>query len=207
MVSNIPRVTVQRLPVYLRCLESLAPDQKQISSEQLAGLAGVLAAKIRKDLSYLRLQGVRGVGYDVDHLKREIRMVLGLTREWAVVIVGIGNLGRALANYAGLGERRFQIVGLFDRDPKKAGTRVAGLTVEPVESLASAIAARGATIGIITTPAHAAQEVLDDLVEAGIRSVLNFAPTVLKAPDGVEVRRVDLSMELQVLTFYQVRTG
>ncbi|WKZ82089.1 MAG: redox-sensing transcriptional repressor Rex [Acidimicrobiia bacterium] len=206
-MSNIPRVTVQRLPVYLRCLESLAPDQKQISSEQLAGLAGVLAAKIRKDLSYLRLQGVRGVGYDVDHLKREIRMVLGLTREWAVVIVGIGNLGRALANYAGLGERRFQIVGLFDRDPKKAGTRVAGLTVEPVESLASAIAARGATIGIITTPAHAAQEVLDDLVEAGIRSVLNFAPTVLKAPDGVEVRRVDLSMELQVLTFYQVRTG
>lgn len=207
MVNKVPRVTVQRLPVYLRCLESLGPDQKQVSSEHLAGLAGVLAAKIRKDLSYLRLQGVRGVGYDVDHLRREIRMALGLTREWAVVIVGIGNLGRALANYAGLGERRFQIVGLFDRDPKKAGTRVAGLTVEPMEMLASAIAARGATIGIITTPAHAAQEVLDDLVAAGIRSVLNFAPTVLKAPDGVEVRRVDLSMELQVLTFYQVRAG
>ncbi len=172
----------------------------------MAELAGVLGAKIRKDLSYLGTHGTRGVGYDVEHLKHQIRLELGLTRDWAVVIVGIGNLGRALANYGGFGERRFQVVGLFDVDPDKVGTPVDGHMVEPMTVLASAVAERNASIGIIATPAHAAQEVADALAAAGVRSILNFAPAVLKAPAGVEVRRVDLSTELQVLTFYLARS-
>ncbi|MEK7251957.1 MAG: redox-sensing transcriptional repressor Rex [Actinomycetota bacterium] len=201
----VPPVTVQRLPVYLRCLEGLPTGQHRVSSDELADAAGVLGAKIRKDLSYLGTHGTRGVGYDVEHLKHEIRMELGLTRDWAVVIVGIGNLGRALANYGGFGERRFQVVGLFDNDPVKVGTLVDGLVVEPMNELVPAVIARKASIGIITTPAPAAQEVADALAAAGLRSILNFAPTVIKAPDGVEVRRVDLSTELQVLTFYLAR--
>jgi redox-sensing transcriptional repressor len=167
----------------------------------------VLGAKIRKDLSYLGTHGTRGVGYDVEHLKHEIRIELGLTRDWAVVIVGIGNLGRALANYGGFGERRFRVVGIFDSDPLKVGRRVDGLTVEPMELLARAVTERNASIGIVATPAHAAQEVADALAAAGVRSILNFAPVVIKPAAGVEVRRVDLSTELQVLTFYLARSG
>jgi len=203
----VPRVTVQRLPVYLRCLESFPAGRQRVSSDELAEMAGVLGAKIRKDLSYLGTHGTRGVGYDIEHLKHEIRMELGLTRDWAVVIVGIGNLGRALANYGGFGERRFRVVGLFDNDPVKVGTRVDGLTVESLEALGSAVAARKVSIGIITTPAQAAQEVTDEMAAAGLRSILNFAPTVIRAPEGVEVRRVDLATELQVLTFYLAKSG
>ncbi len=203
----VPRVTVQRLPVYLRCLESLPAGQQRVSSDELAELAGVLGAKIRKDLSYLGTHGTRGVGYEVEHLKHEIRLELGLTRDWAVVIVGIGNLGRALANYGGFGERRFQVVGLFDIDPLKVGVKIDGLTVEAMDRLAGAVVERKASIGIIATPAHAAQAVADVLAAAGVRSILNFAPTVVKPPEGVDVRRVDLATELQVLTFYLARSG
>jgi len=198
---------VQRLPVYLRCLESLPPGQGGVSSDQLAALAGVNSAKVRKDLSYLGSYGVRGVGYDVEHLKLQIGLELGLERDWSVVIVGIGNLGRALANYAGFGDRRFRIVGLFDNDPDKEGLSVDSLVIEPMDRLAAAIADRRASIGIITTPAPAAQEVADLLAMAGVRSILNFAPAVIRIPDGVDVRRVDLSTELQVLSFYLHRTA
>jgi redox-sensing transcriptional repressor len=203
----VPRVTVQRLPVYLRCLESLPAGQQRVSSDELAEVAGVLGAKIRKDLSYLGTHGTRGVGYDIEHLKHEIRLELGLTRDWSVVIIGIGNLGRALANYGGFGERRFRVVGLFDIDPLKVGTRIDGLLIEPLDALAGAVAARDALIGIIATPAHAAQAVADALAAAGVRSILNFAPVVVKPPEGVDVRRVDLATELQVLTFYLARSG
>lgn len=203
----IPKVTVQRLPVYLRCLEGLPAGTTRISSEELGEIAGVLSAKIRKDLSYLGSHGTRGVGYDVEHLKHEIRLELGLTRDWAVVIVGLGNLGRALANYEGFAERRFQVVGLFDSDPAKHGRKIGSHAVRPMTDLAPVVAERKASIGVITTPAHAAQEVADTLGAAGVRSILNFAPTVLKAPEGVDIRRVDLSTELQVLTFYAHRAG
>jgi redox-sensing transcriptional repressor len=119
-----------------------------------------------------------------------------------VVIVGIGNLGRALANYGGFGERRFQVVGLFDSDPAKVGTRVDSMVVESMDALAAAVADRGASIGIITTPASGAQEVADAMAASGIRSILNFAPTVIRAAEDIEVRRVDLSTELQVLAYY-----
>lgn len=202
MKRPVPTVTVQRLPVYLQCLESLSAGQSNVSSDELATLAGVNPAKVRKDLSYLGTFGVRGVGYDVEQLRFQIRVELGLESDWPVVIVGVGNLGRALANYAGFGERGFHVVGLFDADPTKVGTSVDGLVVEPLEDLHDAVRDRGATIGIITTPAEAAQDVAEALAVAGVDSILNFAPTVLKPPSGVEVRRVDLSTELQVLSFY-----
>lgn len=201
MKRPVPKVTVQRLPLYLRCLEGLG-DQSRVSSEELADLANVNPAKVRKDLSYLGSFGVRGVGYDVDHLRFQIRTELGLERDWHVVIVGVGNLGRALANYAGFGERGFRVVGLFDAAERKVGTRVGGVEVEPLTSLVRAARDRSATIGVITVPAAAAQEVADALMDAGVTSILNFAPTVIKPREGVEVRRVDLSTELQVLSFY-----
>ncbi|MEE8498801.1 MAG: redox-sensing transcriptional repressor Rex [Acidimicrobiia bacterium] len=202
MNAPVPKVTVQRLPVYLRCLESLSAGQEHVSSDQLAEMAGVNPAKVRKDLSYLGSFGVRGVGYDIEHLRFQIRIELGLEEDWPVVIVGIGNLGRALANYAGFGERGFNIVGLFDDDPAKVGKKVDGLVIEPLKNLQRSIRSKKASIGLVTTPAAAAQETAEALAAAGIRSILNFAPTVIAAPDGVDIRRVDLSTELQVLSFY-----
>lgn len=199
---SVPTVTVQRLPVYLQCLESLPPTRPRISSEDLAAMAGVNPAKVRKDLSFLGTFGVRGVGYEVEHLRFQIRLELGLEEKWPVVIVGIGNLGRALANYAGFDERGFLVVGLFDADPIKIGSEVDGNVVRPLADLDRCVRESDAAIGIITTPAGSAQEVAERLANAGIRSILNFAPTVIKAPAGIDVRRVDLSTELQVLSFY-----
>ena len=202
MNSNVPGVTVQRLPIYLSCLERLPADQERVSSDELAVLAGVTPAKVRKDLSYLGSFGVRGVGYEIDHLRFQIRIELGLEEEWPVVIVGAGHLGKALARYDGFVDHGFDVVGLFDIDPAKIGSKLDGLVVEPLSDLKRSIRARGATIGIVTTPAAAAQETAEVLGAAGIRSILNFAPVVIKPPEGVDVRRVDLSTELQVLSFY-----
>jgi len=205
--EKVPKVTVQRLPVYLRCLESLSPGQEYVSSDELADLAGVNSAKVRKDLSYLGTFGVRGVGYDVEHLRFQVRVELGLEQDWPVVIVGAGNLGQALANYGGFGDRGFNVVGLFDSDLSKVGSKAGGIVVESLDDLARSARSSGALIGIVTTPAAAAQETADALAAAGIRSILNFAPTVIKPPEGVDVRRVDLSTELQVLSFYLHRKG
>jgi len=205
---RIPEATVARLPVYYRALLEAA-DQKvaTISSERLAELAGVNAAKVRKDLSYLGSYGTRGVGYDVEYLLHEISRELGLTRDWPVAIVGIGNLGRALANYRGFGARGFRIVALFDADLDLVGKEVGDLTIEPITALAHVVDDRKITIGMIATPAPVAQEVADRLVEAGVRSILNFAPAVLTVPAGVSMRKVDLAIELQILSFYQLRRG
>jgi redox-sensing transcriptional repressor len=174
-----------------------------VSSEQLAELAGVNAAKVRKDLSYLGSYGTRGVGYDVAELVDEIAHELGLTQDWPVAIVGLGNLGRALANYRGFGARGFRIVALVDADPAKVGDLVADLAIESIDALGSIVAERQVAIGVIATPAAVAQEVTDRLVESGVRSILNFAPAVVTVPDGVSLRKVDLATELQILSFYQ----
>lgn len=191
-----------RLSLYLRCLEGLPSGVDRISSEDLAEVAGVSPAKLRKDLSYLGSYGVRGVGYRTEHLRYQIRRELGLTKEWPLVIVGMGNLGRALARYNGFRERGFRLVGTFDADPAKVGDRVNGLVVEPPEALASAVWERGVRIGVIATPPEEAQAVADQLAAAGVTSILNFAATVLRVPEHVHVRRVDFSAELQVLAFY-----
>lgn len=204
-VKGIPPATVQRLPIYLRCLTEYG--ETTISSERLAELARVNSAKVRKDLSFLGSYGTRGVGYDVDHLMHQVSRELGLTEDWAVCIVGMGNLGSALAQYGGFGQRGFDVLGLFDSDSTKVGKKVGGLVIEPLGKFAGAVKSRRLSIGVITTPASAAQEVANRMVEAGITSILNFAPVVLSVPDSVDVRRVDLSTELQICSFYLSRSS
>jgi redox-sensing transcriptional repressor len=176
-----------------------------VSSEELASAAGVNSAKLRKDFSYLGSYGTRGVGYDVEYLVYQISRELGLTQDWPVVIVGIGNLGAALANYGGFASRGFRVAALIDADPAMTGRQVAGMAVQHVDDLEAIIVASGVSIGVITTPGGAAQQVCDRLVAAGITSILNFAPTVLSVPDGVDVRKVDLSIELQILAYHEQR--
>ena len=204
----IPEATVARLPIYLRSLLDLAETRGQltVSSEELADLAGVNAAKVRKDLSYLGSYGTRGVGYDVEYLLYQITRELGLTQDWPAAIVGIGNLGRALASYKGFSERGFRISALFDVDDDVVGTKVGGLTVRHLDELKDAVAHEGICIGIIATPPIAAQEVAEHFVDAGVKSILNFAPSVVNVSPDVNVRKVDLSIELQILSFYQQRT-
>lgn len=168
----------------------------------MASLAGVNAAQVRKDLSYLGSHGTRGVGYAIEDLRDQLRRALGLTSEYAVMIVGAGNLGTALSNYGGFGTWGFEVVAIVDADPNKIGTPLAGLLVERIDDLESIVAERGVQIAIIATPSRVAQEVASRLTEAGVRSILNFAPAVLDVPPGVHVQRVDLSTELQILTYH-----
>ena len=199
---TIPEATVARLAVYLRVLSALADGGRStVSSGELAAAAGVNPAGLRKDLSHLGPCGVRGVGYEVSTLRDRISAVLGVERSRACVLVGIGNLGSALADYAGFGSRGFEFVGLFDAAPSRIGQRIGGLTVRPIDDMEEVVTATQASIGVITTPAEVAQSVCDRLAAAGVRSILNFAPVPLVAPPGVDVRKVDLSVELQVLAF------
>ena len=205
---RIPEATVARLPVYFRSLVEVAESHvRTVSSERLAELAGVNAAKVRKDLSYLGSYGTRGVGYDVEFLLFQMSRELGLTQDWPVMIVGIGNLGHALANYRGFDERGFPVAALVDADPAKVGERVGDLVVRHMDDVDGIVAELGIGIGLIATPAAGAQEVADRLVQAGVRSILNFAPSVVAVPDDVSLRKVDLAVELQILSFYAQRRG
>jgi redox-sensing transcriptional repressor len=205
---HIPDATVARLPIYLRCL---AIEAKRgiatVSSERLAELAGVNAAKVRKDLSHLGSYGTRGVGYDVEFLVFQVRRELGLTQDWRVAIAGAGNLGQALAGFAGFRARGFCLEAMFDSDPQKIGLVIEGVEVLPVGDLSAVTAEREVAIGIICTPPEVAQDVADSFIDAGVRSLLSFAPTVLGVPPGVAVRMVDLSMELQILSFHSQRAN
>jgi redox-sensing transcriptional repressor len=203
---GIPEATVARLPVYLRAMTGLAEQgTATVSSEGLAAATGVNSATLRKDLSYLGSYGTRGVGYDVQYLVYQVSRELGLTQDWPVVIVGVGNLGHALANYGGFASRGFRICALLDADPARTGRQISGVTVRHVDELEDAVRACGPCIGVIATTTSAAQEVCDRLIGAGVRSILNFAPIVLAVPDGVDVRKVDLSIELQILAFHEQR--
>lgn len=203
---HIPEATVARLPVYVRTLLGLADDKiATISSERLAELAGVNAAQVRKDLSYLGSYGTRGVGYDVEYLLFQMSRELGLTHDWPVIIAGVGNLGRALANYGGFGDRGFPVAALVDADPKKVGKSIGGIEVRHIDDLPDIVGEHQAAIGIIATPAAAAQDVADRMVAAGVSSILNFAPAIVTVPDGMSLRKVDLAVELQILSFYQQR--
>lgn len=201
--AHVPEATVARLPVYLRALLGLADAKVEtVSSEALAMAAGVNSAKVRKDLSQLGSFGTRGVGYDVANLLAEISRELGLTRPRAVAIVGIGNLGHALAGYGGFAPRGVQVEALLDAEPSRIGETVNGLVVSCVDDLEQVVAEREISIAVIATPGPAAQAICDRLVAAGVRSILNFAPVTLSVPPGVDVRKVDLSVELQILSFH-----
>ena len=203
---DLPEATVARLPEYLRALHHLAEDgHETISSEALSAAAGVNSAKLRKDLSHLGSYGTRGVGYEIAVLVGQIESVLGLTHRRAVALVGVGNLGHALAGYAGFASRGFRIAALLDADPARVGEKINGLVVHHIDDLDSVVADHYINIAVIATPSHAAQHVADRLVAAGVTSILNFAPCVLAVPDGVDVRKVDLAVELQILSFHEHR--
>jgi redox-sensing transcriptional repressor len=204
--KRIPEATVVRLPVYQRILAELARNSvSTVSSEQLASLARVNAAKVRKDLSLLGSFGTRGSGYDPAFLIAQIDRALGVDENWAVAVVGIGNLGRALTNSAGFASRGFQVSALFDVDPAVLGEEIRGIRVRHMDEISSLRPAERPAIGVITTPGWAAQQVADLLVKVGVTSLLNFAPRVLTVPSHVHLRYVDLSIELQVLGFYRAR--
>lgn len=203
---RIPEATVSRLPIYLQILtDQTDAGVANISSEGLAELAGVNAAKVRKDLSYLGSYGTRGVGYEVAYLVYQIRRELGLDHDWPVVIVGAGNLGQALAGYGGFNDRGFPVAGIVDIDVDKIDTVVGGTRVRPLDELAQIVAARNVSIGVIATPPASAQDAADRLVRVGVTSILNFAPVVLSVPVGITVRKVDLSVELQILSYHEQR--
>ena len=209
---GVPEATVARLPIYHRVLTHLAScGISTVSSEELAVASGVTSAKLRKDLSHLGSYGTRGVGYDTDYLVFQIARELGLAQDWRVVIVGVGNLGHALANYGGFASRGFRVVGLIDSDPERVGEKIpAGrdgqtLEVSSLVDLESVVRSGEASIGVIATPADAAQSVCDRLVAAGVTSILNFAPAVLATAPGVALREVDLATELQILAFHEQR--
>ncbi|WP_116999073.1 redox-sensing transcriptional repressor Rex [Desertimonas flava] len=203
---RIPEATVARLPEYLRLLtETLDAGISNVSSDELADMAGVNAAKVRKDLSYLGTYGVRGVGYEVEYLIYQVRRELGLDHDWPVVIVGAGNLGQALAGYGGFRSRGYPVAGIVDIDPAKVGTMLGDIEVRSVDELGDIVASGAVSIGVVATSAISAQDAADKLVAAGVTSILNFAPVLLNVPPTVTVRKVDLAVELQILSYYEQR--
>lgn len=201
-MRGLSRATVARLPRYLRLLDDTEGDRSTVSSDELAGAAGVNAANVRRDLSALGFQGTRGVGYAVAPLRDRIRRELGIDSRRRVAIVGAGNLGTALARYTGLGKRGFDVAAIYDVDPRRIGESVGDLTVDDLDRLAEDCAAGRFEMAILAVPASAAQQVTDLVAGAGVSSILNFAPVRVNAPESVAVRQVDLSMELQILSYY-----
>lgn len=202
----MPDATVARLATYLRVLGGLGERAiSTVSSHELATAAGVNSAKLRKDLSFLGSYGTRGVGYDVTTLTDEIARTLGLTVHRYVALIGIGNLGQALAGYAGFATRGFRIAALVDADPARIGTMIQGLAVQDIADIDRIVAERQIAIAVLATPAYVAQEVCDRVVAAGVTSILNFAPVVLSVPAYVDLRKVDLAAELQILSFHENR--
>ncbi len=199
---KIPEATVMRLSLYSLFLEQAEQEGKvTVSSGEIAEGAGVSPAMVRKDLAYFGEFGTRGIGYNAGDLNRQIRRILGLNREWPVILVGAGKLGSALALYEGFVRRGFHIVGVFDNDPERFGKKLGQVVVQPVSQMEEVIRKRGVEMAIIAVPADAAQEVAERLVDAGVKAILNFSPRVLNVPKEVVVRHVDFSVHLGVLTF------
>jgi redox-sensing transcriptional repressor len=201
-MSGLPKATVVRLPRYLRLLEDLAPSRDTVSSDDLALAAGANAANVRRDLSHLDFHGVRGLGYSVRELRDRIRTELGIDNRRRVIIIGAGNLGRALANYGGLAKRGFDVAGVYDNAPKRIGVTIGGVEVRDIRGLETDWESGEFDMAILAVPANAAQQVTDRLVKAGVRLILNFAPVRVRVPDDIQVRQVDLSTELQILSYY-----
>ena len=201
-------MTIRRLSIYARCLLQLEEDGvKSVSSQELAERFNLNSAQVRKDLAYFGEFGVRGIGYYVVGLKAELQRILGLDREWAVVLVGFGNLGSALFHYKGFTRQGFKVVAIVDENPAKVGREVERVPVIASRDMAREVKARGIQIAILAVPVEAAQAVTDELVAAGIRAVLNFAPTRLRVPREVRLKNVDLSIELETLSFYLAKSA
>ena len=199
--DRLSRAAAHRLSLYLRALAAWPPDSGKISSSRIAQACGVTDAQVRRDLASLGNLGQRGIGYEASDLIAAIRPALGIDRTWRAVLVGVGNLARALLRYRGFRAQGFDIVGLFDNDSSKLGTAVEGLIVLPHAQLGERTPELAAELGVLTVPAEAAQSVADVLVEAGVRGILNFAPVLLKLPTRVKLVTVDLSIQLEQLAF------
>lgn len=201
-IYKIPEATVMRLSVYSRFLYQLIDEGiETVSSGEIAIGVGVSSAQVRKDLAYFGEFGTRGVGYKVKELYENLIQILGLDKRWNAIIIGAGKLGSALALYKGFSERGFHIAAILDVDENTVGKKLADVVVEPLEVLDQRVKEYGINIGVVTVPAAAAQDVTDKLVEAGVKAILNFSPRVLKVPSGVVLRNVDLSVNLEVLSF------
>jgi redox-sensing transcriptional repressor len=201
-VYKIPEATVMRLSVYSRFLHQLLDEGvNTASSEAIAQGVGVSSAQVRKDLAYFGEFGTRGVGYRVDELYGHLKSILGLDHDWNIILVGAGKLGSALALYQGFAERGFHVSTIVDNDKKIVGNKLGMVTVEPIEVMTQRVKEKDIKVGVLTVPASAAQNVTDLLVEAGIKAILNFSPRVLKVPNTVILRNVDLSVNLEVLSF------
>jgi len=198
---KVPEVTVKRLSIYLRALNKL-PDDRVISSQELADIVGATDAQVRKDLAYFGEFGIPGQGYHVEKLKGEVTHILALDQSWKLALVGVGKLGAALLAYPGFKRKEFQIIAVFDNDPKKIGKKVEGIIIQPVEEIGKVLHKHNIKIGIITTPAEVAQDVANRLVEGGVKGILNFAPAHIRIPKGMKLKDVDLSMELETLFYF-----
>lgn len=201
-MARISESTVRRLSHYYRVLEEVAGEgRRMISSRRLAEREGITSAQVRKDLSYFGSFGRRGLGYSVQHLREEIGAILGVDRRWKVAVVGAGNIGSALLSYGGFSEQGFDVVAVFDADPKRIGQSLGSLEVLDAATLEEVAVSRGIEIGVIATPGRAAQAVADALVAAGVHGILNFAPRKLFVPPGVSLRDVDMTVEFESLSF------
>ena len=201
--TDIPEVVIERLPIYYRWLARMEEEGRStVSSQELGDALGVTPAQIRKDLAYFGRFGKQGSGYSVLRLVEELRLILGLNRRWRMVLVGVGRLGRAIASYQGFGPDGFDLVGVYDASPEEIGGEVGGIVVRDVRELERLLGEEPADIGIVAVPAAAAQEVIDALVRAGVRSILNYAPVTVQVPRGVRIRRIDPLLSLQSMTYH-----
>ena len=207
MPIDIPAVVIDRLPIYARALTNLEEQGRDVVSSQESGLLlGVTPAQIRKDLSYFGRFGKQGRGYNVRRLAHELRSILGLDRQWSMILVGVGHLGLAIMAYDGFQPQGFIIVDAFDSDPERVGMKVHGLVVRPASELPTYLRERQVDIGIVAVPAASAEEIIQVLVAGGVRSILNYAPVSVHVPDVVQVKNVDPVLALQSMTFY-LKTG
>lgn len=201
--SDIPDIVIGRLPIYLRALTRLQQEGHEItSSHELGQRLGISSAQIRKDLSHFGEFGKQGTGYTIKTLSTELQRILNIEREWRVALVGVGDLGRALARYGGFAHRGFRITHIFDNAPDKVGQLINDLSVYPFEEMVGIIQETGLKIAMIATPADTAQAVADKLIEAGIVAILNYAPIVINVPNGVQIRYIDPGIHLQHMTYY-----
>lgn len=202
-VPRIPPMTVRRLSTYYRILRGLESqgDTEPLSSERMSQLTGFTAAQVRRDLAYFGSFGKRGVGYDIAELQQSLRSILGIDHQWSIALVGVGNLGTALLSYRGFSTQGFHIQSAFDSDATKHGRRFGNIVVRPLEELARAVREEGIHMAIVAVPAAEAQTVVDVIVESGIKGILNFAPIQIHVPKGIYLSSVDLSIEIEYLSY------
>lgn len=201
--SDIPDIVIGRLPIYLRALSRLSQEGHEItSSHELGKRLGISSAQIRKDLSHFGEFGKQGTGYTVSTLSAELQRILNVNREWMVALVGVGDLGRALAHYGGFAHRGFRITHLFDADPGKVGQKIDNLEIRSIDEMDDTLQKNGIKVAMLATPADAAQDVTDMLVKAGIKAILNYAPIVVSVPEGVRIQYIDPVIHLQRMAYY-----